>query len=263
MKNIYTTINDFLNTQHNHFESIETWHGSPHSFDNFSLDKVDSGIGSQAYGWGIYFTSIKDVAIGYAKSLEGNAEVLIDGIEPSPFIIKYVTNIIKLHGNKKDLVLIVLKSNAPNLLKDKKISQDEYDFIINAKKLTAKRGRTLYHVELHKGKTPNEYDYMDWTSDITQEQIKKIEAQIKKTGYVGRVSIENGKIYKNVGGKEEIKKGKSVYYALSGDVGFSPKKASLFLLDAGIDGIKYPSNGGWDYVVFDTNSISINRKTKY
>jgi hypothetical protein len=35
----------------------DVWHGSPHHFDRFSTDHMDSGEGCQEYGWGLYFTS--------------------------------------------------------------------------------------------------------------------------------------------------------------------------------------------------------------
>jgi hypothetical protein len=260
---ILEELNNTIKKNVNSNESIEAYHGSPYKFDKFSNDKIDSGIGSQAFGYGIYFTDLKSVAKGYAESLENMAEVKIDGIVPSNFIKKYISSIIELHGNKKDLILHILKVNAKKLLLDKKISQDEYNFINNAKKITAKRSRNIYQVELHKGKSPNEYDYLDWTRNITDEQIQKIQNQIKKRGYSGRVTIENGKVYKDVGGKSEITKGRDIYQAFAGDKNFNDKEASLFLLDAGIDGIKYSSNGGYEYVVFDPNSITIKDRINF
>lgn len=45
------------------------YHGSPHTFDKFSLHKIGTGEGNQAFGWGLYFASKKDVAEGYRKML--------------------------------------------------------------------------------------------------------------------------------------------------------------------------------------------------
>lgn len=44
-----------------------------------------------------------------------------------------------------------------------------------------------YNVTLHKGKTPNEYDYMSWYDEITPEQKKKIVNQIKTEKLKNRV----------------------------------------------------------------------------
>ena len=36
-------------------EGITAYHGSPHTFDKFSMDKIGTGEGAQAYGHGLYF----------------------------------------------------------------------------------------------------------------------------------------------------------------------------------------------------------------
>lgn len=45
------------------------WHGSPHDFDRFSLSAVGTGEGHQAFGWGLYFASEREVAQWYRDSL--------------------------------------------------------------------------------------------------------------------------------------------------------------------------------------------------
>jgi hypothetical protein len=50
---------------------IRAFHGSPHSFDRFSLDKIGTGEGAQAYGHGLYFAESEDVARGYRNQLSG------------------------------------------------------------------------------------------------------------------------------------------------------------------------------------------------
>lgn len=47
------------------------YHGSPHVFDRFSLDKIGTGEGAQAYGWGLYFAGKKAVAEYYRDTLTG------------------------------------------------------------------------------------------------------------------------------------------------------------------------------------------------
>jgi hypothetical protein len=48
---------------------IRGYHGSPHDFDRFSLDKIGTGEGNQAYGHGLYFAEKEDVAKGYRNNL--------------------------------------------------------------------------------------------------------------------------------------------------------------------------------------------------
>ena len=45
------------------------FHGSPHDFDAFTTDKIGSGEGNQAFGWGLYFAENQGIADGYRKNL--------------------------------------------------------------------------------------------------------------------------------------------------------------------------------------------------
>jgi len=51
------------------FKIKELFHGTPHIVDKFRLDKIGTGEGVQAYGWGLYFTENRGIAEGYAKKL--------------------------------------------------------------------------------------------------------------------------------------------------------------------------------------------------
>ena len=46
---------------------IRAFHGSPHEFDQFSLDRIGTGEGAQAYGHGLYFAENEDVARSYRQ----------------------------------------------------------------------------------------------------------------------------------------------------------------------------------------------------
>jgi len=48
---------------------IKSFHGSPHDFDQFSLSKIGTGEGAQAYGHGLYFAENEGVAQDYRKKL--------------------------------------------------------------------------------------------------------------------------------------------------------------------------------------------------
>lgn len=45
------------------------YHGTPHRFDEFSLDNIGSGEGAQAHGWGLYFAENREVSENYRKKL--------------------------------------------------------------------------------------------------------------------------------------------------------------------------------------------------
>ena len=44
-------------------------HGSPHNFEQFQLEKIGTGEGAQAFGYGLYFTDGSKIAKGYADKL--------------------------------------------------------------------------------------------------------------------------------------------------------------------------------------------------
>ena len=47
---------------------IRAYHGSPHSFEKFSSEKIGTGEGAQAYGHGLYFAEAEDVAKTYKRA---------------------------------------------------------------------------------------------------------------------------------------------------------------------------------------------------
>lgn len=73
---------------------LVAYHGSPHRFERFALHKIGTGEGAQAYGWGIYFASRKEVAEFYRQKLGGadkHRQVLVDGVPEKEFFQYRVT----------------------------------------------------------------------------------------------------------------------------------------------------------------------------
>lgn len=64
----------------------DAFHGSPHSFDEFSSSSIGTGEGAQAYGHGLYFAGKRDVAefyrdtISYQHALRDKKWIVPDGI---------------------------------------------------------------------------------------------------------------------------------------------------------------------------------------
>jgi hypothetical protein len=53
--------------------ALRLFHGSPHDFDRFSMSKIGTGEGAQAYGPGLYFAENEGVARGYRDALSARA----------------------------------------------------------------------------------------------------------------------------------------------------------------------------------------------
>jgi hypothetical protein len=125
----------------------------------------------------------------------------------------------------------------------------------------------VYHVKLHKGKTPENYDYLIFDKPLTDAQIVKIQKGLNGENMDIDISM-----FKN--GFETLKTLWEYFYNKLSieqqfDYGYNTakKQTSLFLLKCGIDGLKYkmPSNpfshekgyGGYNYVIFDDKNINI------
>mgnify|MGYP007090449767 CR=1 FL=1 len=136
-----------------------------------------------------------------------------------------------------------------------------------------------------------EYTWLEWDKPLTEGNREKILNQLEKEGF------KNSGLYyyfENLSDelllKEEykfIRQGEFVYGKMAEIGGLLPmminnemvksvdkKQASLFLLRAGIDGIKYPAESiargatsdnarGFNYVVFDENAVTIENKIKF
>jgi hypothetical protein len=49
---------------------FKAYHGTPHEFEQFDIEKIGTGEGAQAYGYGLYFAESEDVARGYRDALK-------------------------------------------------------------------------------------------------------------------------------------------------------------------------------------------------
>lgn len=265
---------------------IEAFHGSPHKFDTFSMEKVGTGEGAQAFGYGLYFTSEKNVAKHYANL--GKVDITIED--------QVIQNLNQRVTEKLDAISRKIESN-PNAPFDAKLDKEMWDlyhlkqrfdpskttekaqFPIflrdqygdDLSKALAKFGkdyniktddlmqiidnRNLYSVTLHKGKQPGEYDYLKWDEPISEQNIS-IRNKLEKAGIMEKAGFTLSPHVSN-------NFGESLYKRLSNALG-SDREASAFLLRAGIDGIEYPAGSlsgkagtARNYVVFDENAITI------
>jgi hypothetical protein len=62
---------------------IRAYHGSPHDFDKFSLEKIGTGEGAQAFGHGLYFAENEGVAKSYRDAL-ADSDLLVGGKSYNP-----------------------------------------------------------------------------------------------------------------------------------------------------------------------------------
>lgn len=237
-------------------QGILAYHGSPHDFDRFSMEKIGTGEGAQAYGHGLYFAEAEPVARGYRDALtaqnasaaqrslayrNGDVAAAIDDAKRK----------IAIYSEK------VKDHNAPDLAH--RLLQ------INKQKLAdleagAQPSGHMYEVNI----AANPEDFLDWDKPLS-EQPKKVQdfANARWQQIYGRnpdPSIEGEYIAKMASPQHGIDDLKWLDTSPAAD-------QAARLREAGIPGIKYldqgsraAGEGSRNYVVFDENLINIIRK---
>lgn len=233
------------------------YHGSPHKFDKFSLQKIGSGEGNQTFGWGLYFSGKKDVAEFYRNSLTPPQEI--------PANVRLAMQ--KVDNLGFDRMAEALNSIREEMragrnwqetwpgpydtpeLKDAVAAIDEY-----AKK-PVYRG-SVYQVEI-----PEDSDYLDFDKLLTK-QSDSVKDKLKASGIdpAGLILDKGSDLYRGLyTGRfpDVLKKA-----GLSGN----PEGASKFLNSIGIPGLRYldqasriSGEGTYNYVLFDDNRINITK----
>ena len=260
----------------------------------------------------------KDEATGYWISPDVNADPNL----PQDYVLKFMKTTLNYNWNvyyKTGVVseLVDLgKLSDENIEKYRQLLLNILESIqpddIQIKKNDPIFNKTIkYHVTLHKGKTPDEYDYLSWYDEMTSEQKQKVLSKLKEEGYTSEkfvmvtpadddnIEAIKPRFFETVTQAKQYIQKQSYKAMLSGEgyigslkivkTGFNMKKdlndtvqnfytklcglfgsdknASMFLLRAGIDGIRYPNNSvsggkttGFNYVVFDENSVHIDKK---
>lgn len=121
------------------------YHGTPHKFDEFSLDYIGTGEKAQAHGWGLYFAADKNVSEGYREKLSVD-KTTYDG-KPIPYIadIKNDMLINAVLNTGKERALEVLRSRKQN---DTTKKQIEYIENLDVTKLKREKGGQLFEVDI-------------------------------------------------------------------------------------------------------------------
>jgi hypothetical protein len=134
-------------TYANPIPGLRLFHGSPHDFDKFSMGKIGTGEGAQAYGHGLYFAENEGIARSYRDALSPS-KVAVDGrVVDSP-------------------VTRAAASFSP--------SPDDY-----IKALMVQRDRAAKNLEMESAASDPELgDIMGLMSDIYRSEISDIDAKI-------------------------------------------------------------------------------------
>jgi hypothetical protein len=223
---------------------IDAYHGSPHDFDAFSMDRIGTGEGAQAYGHGLYFAENEGVARAYVEAL---ADAKVNG---RPFDINN-----PLH-KAASLVGEFGSREAAIAETKRRIAHDPGDFygdvlhhLENGKPLPeiTASGGGMYKVRI----TANKEHFLDWDKPLSEQSEYVKEA-------LGKVLPP---------GLEKLRGEQLIKTDLPYHLGVKREGVSAALRDAGIPGIKYLDQGSRDtgagthnFVVFDDKLVEITHK---
>lgn len=147
------------------------YHGTPHKFDEFSLDNIGTGEGAQAHGWGLYFAADKNVSEGYREKLSVD-KTTYDG-KPIPYIADIKNNMLvnAVLNTGKERALEVLRGRKQN---DTTKKQIEYIENLDVTKLKREKGGQLFEVDI-----PDDSELIDEQKSYL-EQSEKVQKAIKQ-----------------------------------------------------------------------------------
>lgn len=248
-------------------------HGTGASFDKFTTEKIGTGEGNAAFGWGLYFTEKKDIAQYYAETI-GNmpSYVLYKDGKPADMNDEISRIIYNYDGDVKKAI----RDNKRNAKMWEKEGDKDFASAImetvsklqkedpKAWEMKEEGNRHIYDVEIP------DTGFINWDKTVPEEQKKQIQNQAEKEGlsfsfYGDAVSPKE--YFEKAGMELE---GFQLYKSLTDALG-SDKAASLFLNRAGFNGIEYEAGrhsankkgNEMNFVVFDENAVRIIDHLRY
>ena len=230
---------------------IKAYHGSPHDFDAFSMDKIGTGEGAQAYGHGLYFAENPEVAKTYqakVSAMQGGAKPTVQG-RPINWDDPAETAAFELWRHDGDR-----KAAAEFYAKTFRRESPVVALLQSETPLpTVTPPGRMYEVNIH----ANPDDLLDWDKPLSQqsEHVRsKMQGLLKEHGGSARYQAEK------FGDDPE---GLKLYRELDTGGG----KIAERLREAGIPGLKYLDGGSRgagegtrNYVIWDDKLIEILKK---
>ena len=233
-------------------DGITAYHGSPHDFEQFDINKIGTGEGAQAYGHGLYFAQDKNVAENYRKMEPKLTSKRNLSDEAYNFLDEYVN----AETNPKDWLAYAIKGAKkyrPHLVQEiENLAPEDLSHTSEGKMYEV-------HIKAH----PDHF--LDWDAPLSGQ-----------SEHVKNALLNSGHDFHQIAsdmfdGKPKDLRGADIYHWLSGEheggLG-SPKNVTDHFSRKGIRGIKYLDAGSRrptdqptrNYVVFDHNHVAVKRK---
>lgn len=255
------TVDNFLSTP----ESLDqtAYHGTPHRFNEFSLDYIGTGEGAQAHGWGLYFAQNKGVSEKYRENLSiSNTEYRIGKKTYHLDMDDRVTWVDEKNVTPPDHVLFALRElrttrgNKEQAIEE--LSRRAEEWMSEKDKETKKIGKIfkksaawLQEKNIEVAGDPGQLFEVDLPdNDVLLDEDKEFSQQPEHV----RSALESMGL-----GDIQRRSGKEIYQLAVEKYG-SERQASEALNAAGIKGISYDGlSDGRSFVIFDDKAIEVMR----
>ena len=244
------------------------FHGTAHDVvGNFSLNKIGTGEGNIAYGWGLYFAENPEIAKGYKRGLTHKdflrkvSEVYDEYTSPEE--ADEALNNAGLTANQMALVKALQNEDwwgfdYPHQAVNAALKEPQHFEHGEEVDKALENFGNLYAVDINADK---ENDFLNWDSPISMES-EKVKGVFDEVNYMD-LHAPNGMAFRDyVSATGEEPKSSEIYKSLSKES--SPQKASELFLKYGIKGIRYldqrsreKGDGTYNYVIFDPSVIQI------
>lgn len=238
------------------------FHGTPHQVDRFSLQKIGSGEGNQAYGWGLYFAGRREIAEWYAKTVSQEKRDSDTSIAASRDRLKAALRENDYLGFDTFGQALSAIRNDPNFLQNWDISNPDVlqqalaDYVQRSDAATGK----LYQVEVPENEDLLNYDKpLGGQSKAVLQALEPYIAEAatrRKAGTTRRMNSEEARasVMRDLA--------KDVYADIVKQKG-GARQASEYLLSLGVPGLRYRDAASrhadgdtTNYVVWDENAVS-------
>lgn len=239
---------------------MRAFHGTPHIFDRFSLNKIGTGEGAQAFGWGLYFAGRKEVAEWYRSALvKGGsvndqrtnkiaAAISSDTDAAGPWAVPMALKMLEAFDAGGEAALDAMPVFTG--------FETAWAAGIAATKSVG-RGR-LFQVEI-----PEDTELLDWDAPLSKQprivrtRLRNILDVADDTGMTLRDTMRDK-------WGEPDPTGESIYKSLMMYRGINDRTASEALRAAGIPGHRYldggsraDGDGSRNYVIYDDSRIDV------
>ena len=269
--------------------SLKVYHGSGADFTEFDFDHMGEGAGSQAFGWGGYVTSSKEIGKNYVEltrkkptyvyngkemSEDYLRSVLLDkvGIDNAPilddflyYLEKYGVSEAKSILRKGDYAYFknLLKGTLGSVRSAYQNKVDAAELLLAPRNIRVKKYKgNLYEVDIP---DDNGSNYLDWDAPITDELIDKVAKALPSLRSFDIKDLKKDRTFENLYKTISMR-------SVKDDATFNDDKAaSKLLASLGYTGIKYKAGrnfggaeeGDTNYVIFKPEDMKITEHTKF